>query len=348
MSKKWFHPTNIGNMKRQYMAEQKSADEKKRQQDLREQYEREQELFSNKQLMGDEKARLGLSFMYNPPAGMAKQEEPQLQEQELRRADGTLIIKKDEPKFEWQRKYNAPRESWAKNDDKIRDQPFGIEVRNVSWCVKAVDQSSSTAMHGRIASWVGVPWQVLIWKQENEKFYRWAKGSMKCLLERLELVRSRFRFVASNVKSGDMWIRIRSVPCMANLVWTMIRIIPLLNWLLRKTCRRQTSWSKIYIAKACSCVVVVPNTWWFIPMAPMSRAIEHEPMNARWNWSFSSNCPRKWSIVWWSAWNTWNDRGRWQFNSTLILLYFLCKLDCFRQCPITNVGLSSRLNLYSR
>ena len=46
MSKKWFHPTNIGNMKRQYMAEQKSANEKRRQQELREQYEREQELFS--------------------------------------------------------------------------------------------------------------------------------------------------------------------------------------------------------------------------------------------------------------------------------------------------------------
>lgn len=132
MSKKWFHPTNIGNMKRQYMAEQKASDEKRRQQDLREQHEREQEAFSNKQLMGDEKARLGLSFMYNPPAGMAKQEEPQQQEQEIRRADGSLVIKKDEPKFEWQRKYNAPRESWAKNDDKIRDQPFGIEVRNVS------------------------------------------------------------------------------------------------------------------------------------------------------------------------------------------------------------------------
>ena len=131
MSKKWFHPTNIGNMKRQYMAEQKRANELQREQELREQHEREQELFANKQLMGDEKARLGLSFMYNPPAGMAKQEE-QHQEQELRRADGTLIINKDEPKFEWQRKYNAPREAWAKNDEKIRDQPFGIEVRNVS------------------------------------------------------------------------------------------------------------------------------------------------------------------------------------------------------------------------
>jgi len=147
MSKKWFHPTNIGNMKRKYMAEQKSANEKQRQQELREQYEREQEMNLNKQLMGDEKARLGLSFMYNPPAGMAKQEEPQLQEQELRRADGTLIIKKDEPKFEWQRKYNAPRESWAKNDEKIRDQPFGIEVRNVSF---QISQLFVSLKHSRI------------------------------------------------------------------------------------------------------------------------------------------------------------------------------------------------------
>lgn len=135
MSKKWFHPTNPGNMRRQYMAEQKAADKKRREQELREQYEREQEIVANKQLMGDQKARLGLSFMYNPPVGMTKQDEPQQQEQELRRPDGTLIINKDEPKFEWQRKFNAPRESWAKNDDKIRDQPFGIEVRNVR-CIK--------------------------------------------------------------------------------------------------------------------------------------------------------------------------------------------------------------------
>ena len=117
MGKKFFHPASRDNLKRVWMAEQLSEEERKKQEDLKAQYEREQEVFNYKALISKEsKEKISLNFMYEPPPGSRKDERK----------------KESKPKFEWQRIWGtAPRESWARDDATIKNQPFGIQVRNV-------------------------------------------------------------------------------------------------------------------------------------------------------------------------------------------------------------------------
>ncbi|XP_030849146.1 corepressor interacting with RBPJ 1-like [Strongylocentrotus purpuratus] len=117
MCKKFFHPASYANIKRVWMAEQRTDAEKTKQDNLRAEYEREQDTYTNRQLMGDIRVKHGLNFMYEPPKGMKTEE----------KEDGD-----QEYKFEWQR--GAPREGYAKDMD-VTDQPFGIAVRNVK-CIR--------------------------------------------------------------------------------------------------------------------------------------------------------------------------------------------------------------------
>ena len=61
------------------MAEQRTAAEQKKQDDLRQQYDREQELYNNKALLSKEsKEKLEVNFMYEPPPGCRKDDKEKM------------------------------------------------------------------------------------------------------------------------------------------------------------------------------------------------------------------------------------------------------------------------------
>lgn len=126
MCKKFFHPASRDNLKRVWIAEQNDEARKRKESELKQQYEREQELYQNKNLISKEsKEKLELSFMYEPPPGAKKDNK-----------DWEPDTNKPTYKFDWQRSWgNAPRESWVGKDALIDDKPFGIAVRHVK-CLK--------------------------------------------------------------------------------------------------------------------------------------------------------------------------------------------------------------------
>ena len=183
MCKKFFHPTAKHNIKKVWMREQELQQEGKEELEAIEQFKREQDLYETKLLMGDSKvcqscrkeiiiifqAKAGLSFMYDQPASLKKDDYDLIGE------------KKQEFKFEWQK--NAPREKYLKDDTSVQsDQPFGIAVKNVR-CLKCkqwghMNTDKECALYGQSTSLAPTTFKVdffisLFCKENLGKKLRW-------------------------------------------------------------------------------------------------------------------------------------------------------------------------------
>lgn len=148
MEKKFYHPTSFRNLERVWQVKQEIADKDRKLKERNEQAKRENEEMETRILMGDKKAKMGIAFMYDPPAGMEIRDELDVRNgihKELlgHGPHGTNKYAPDQVaqyKFDWQR--NAPRSEYLNRAECVdmlntipTDKPFGIEVRNVM-CIK--------------------------------------------------------------------------------------------------------------------------------------------------------------------------------------------------------------------
>eukprot|EP00042_Codosiga_hollandica_P046577 m.491455 g.491455 ORF g.491455 m.491455 type:complete len:534 (+) comp57263_c0_seq1:153-1754(+) len=141
MGQKDFHPASFANLKRVWIAEQKSKSEAKRDKERDAEYAKEQAIHDTRgfALAGRsanalERKKLTISFMYDPPPGFKLEKPGGVEAEDSKTAFDKLTLKEQKAlpmseKFEFLK--GAPRLGEYTKDIAVRDNPFGKEVRNV-------------------------------------------------------------------------------------------------------------------------------------------------------------------------------------------------------------------------
>eukprot|EP00002_Diphylleia_rotans_P019691 TRINITY_DN3809_c0_g1_i3.p1 TRINITY_DN3809_c0_g1~~TRINITY_DN3809_c0_g1_i3.p1 ORF type:complete len:185 (+),score=41.42 TRINITY_DN3809_c0_g1_i3:75-629(+) len=127
LANKGFHPSNFANQRKVFIAEQKAADEAKKQKEREKQLKEEQSYMEAKKALSgvstSEDSKRAVNFMYEPPPGYLTS---------LSAANAPKEEKKDD-RPAWAK--NAPVEgSYAAGMD-LNVKPLGIEV----WCISSYD-----------------------------------------------------------------------------------------------------------------------------------------------------------------------------------------------------------------
>eukprot|EP00002_Diphylleia_rotans_P019692 TRINITY_DN3809_c0_g1_i4.p1 TRINITY_DN3809_c0_g1~~TRINITY_DN3809_c0_g1_i4.p1 ORF type:complete len:215 (+),score=41.68 TRINITY_DN3809_c0_g1_i4:75-719(+) len=127
LANKGFHPSNFANQRKVFIAEQKAADEAKKQKEREKQLKEEQSYMEAKKALSgvstSEDSKRAVNFMYEPPPGYLTS---------LSAANAPKEEKKDD-RPAWAK--NAPVEgSYAAGMD-LNVKPLGIEVRRVR-CIR--------------------------------------------------------------------------------------------------------------------------------------------------------------------------------------------------------------------
>lgn len=134
MNQKSFHPASKANQKKIWIAEQKAADNAKRETDRARKLQEEKDMVANRNLAaggGSKSNEDSLKFMYEPPPGFRATKEESNEEgdsaEKKDKNDGKQL--KPEEKFAFLK--NAPvAGDYAKNVA-VHHRPLGIEVKNV-------------------------------------------------------------------------------------------------------------------------------------------------------------------------------------------------------------------------